>query len=229
MSAVQKLNALANTGRDATQNCKRRANVNNAHGGAQFSTKGALAKMSGGMTSTSLYGGGLRSLLPVKHKVFVSYHHAGDQAYYSSFSTTFHDNYEVIYDKSLARTIDSDDVDYVRRRIREDYIVGSSCTIVLVGNETWARKYVDWEIDATLQTQHGLIGVCLPTAARNSITNKIIVPDRLFDNIQTGFALWLTWEQITANTAQLERYIADAKSRSAALIDNSRDRRLKNS
>jgi hypothetical protein len=149
--------------------------------------------------------------------------------FYNSFSTAFHDTYEVIYDNSLSRAIDSDKVDYVRRRIREDFIVGSSCTIVLVGKKTWGRKYVDWEIDATLAAQHGLIGVCLPTAEKNTVTNKIIVPDRLFDNIQSGFALWLTWEQITSSAAGLERFIVEAKSRSATLINNSRDRRLSNS
>jgi hypothetical protein len=58
-----------------------------------------------------------------------------------SFSEAFHDTYDVIYDNSLERQIDSDNVDYVIRRIRENYIAGSSCTI-----DTCGRKYVDWEI-----------------------------------------------------------------------------------
>jgi hypothetical protein len=56
----------------------------------------------------------------------------------------------------------------------------------------------------------------------------VLVPDRLLDNINSGFALWLTWEQITSSTAQLGQYIAEAKSRSATLIDNSRPRRVRN-
>src|SRR5688572_907132 len=110
--------------------------------------------------SSSIFG----ILPPIKHKVFVSYHHRGDQAYYNAFSEAFHDTYEVIYDNSLERRIDSDDVDYIRRRIRENYVKGSSCTVVLVGKETWGRKYVDWEIETTLEMEHGLIGVRLPTA-----------------------------------------------------------------
>jgi hypothetical protein len=66
----------------------------------------------------------------VKHRIFVSYHHAGDQPYYDAFSKAFHDTYDVIYDNSLNRQVDSDDVDYVRRRIADNYITGSSCTIV---------------------------------------------------------------------------------------------------
>jgi MTH538 TIR-like domain (DUF1863) len=163
----------------------------------------------------------------VKHKVFVSYHHRGDQAYYDAFSGAFHDVYDVIYDNSLERQVDSDNVDYVRRRIAENYITGSSCTIVLVGKDTWGRKYVDWEIDATLDKQHGLIGVCLPTAPRNAL-NQIIVPDRLFDNIQSGYAPWLSWQDFTANAAQLQQNVALAKSRSTRLIVNTRERRLRN-
>jgi MTH538 TIR-like domain (DUF1863) len=149
------------------------------------------------------------------------------QGFGDAFSKAFHDTYDVIYDNSLERQVDSDDVDYVRRRIAENYITGSSCTIVLVGKETWGRKYVDWEIDATLDKQHGLIGVCLPTAPRNAL-NQIIVPDRLLDNIQSGYAQWLSWRDFTANAAQLQQYLALAKSRSAMLSVNTRAHRLRN-
>jgi len=165
---------------------------------------------------------------PVKHKIFISYHHGGDQAYYDAFSNAFHDTYDVIYDNSLERRVDSDNVDYVMRRIRENHITGSSCTIVLVGSATWGRKYVDWEIKATLEKEHGLIGVYLPTSVIDQNSNKILVPDRLFDNIQSGFALWISWQNFTASSAQLERYVADAKARSTKLIVNNRDRRLRN-
>jgi hypothetical protein len=89
--------------------------------------------------------------------------HGGDQAYFDAFSNAFHDTYDVIYNNSLERQIDSVDTNYVMRRIRENYITGSSCTIVLVGKETWGRKYVDWEIEATLDKDHGVIGVQLPS------------------------------------------------------------------
>jgi MTH538 TIR-like domain (DUF1863) len=78
---------------------------------------------------------------------------------------------------------------------------------------------VDWEIDATLDKEHGLIGICLPTAPRNA-ENKIIVPDRLHDNIQSGFVLWRSRNDFTANTTKLQQDIAIAKSRSTKLIVN---------
>jgi hypothetical protein len=145
---------------------------------------------------------------PVKHKVFVSYHHGGDQTYYDAFSRTFHDTYDVIYDNSVERRIDSDDPVYVLRRIRDNFITGSSCTMVLVGRNTWGRKYVDWEIDATLDRQHGLIGVRLPSS--------YLYPARLHDNIQSGFAFCLEWAQLAANPLLFPQNVALAKSKSAA-------------
>ena len=113
------------------------------------------------------------------------------------------------------------------RKIRENYITGSSCTIVLVGRDTPGRKFVDWEIKATLDKGHGLIGVQLPTAPINQ-NNTVNVPERLNSNINSGFALWMSWQTITASAAQLERYVADAKSRDTRLVVNPRDVRLRN-
>ena len=66
------------------------------------------------MTS-HLFGSGLLGITPpVRHKIFVSSHHASDQAYYDAFSRAFQDTHEVIYDNSLERQIDSENVDYIR-------------------------------------------------------------------------------------------------------------------
>ncbi|HEV7252129.1 MAG TPA: TIR domain-containing protein [Mesorhizobium sp.] len=177
--------------------------------------------------SSSLFSSGLRVEAAVKRKVFVSYHHGGDQAYYDAFSQAFHDTYDVITDNSLEREIDSDNAEYVMRRIRENYITGSSCTIVLVGKDTQARKYVDWEIKATLDGGHGLIGVRLPTLPVNA-QGRVSVPERLSDNINSGYALWLSWADITASAQACQRYIEAANAKDKRLIDNTRARRLCN-
>jgi hypothetical protein len=83
------------------------------------------------------------------------------------------------------------------------------------------------EIDATLEMKHGLIGVRLPTAPITA-DNKVTVPDRLHDNIQSGYALWQSWGQMTVTATQLAEYISSSKLRSAQLIVNSRERRLRN-
>jgi hypothetical protein len=170
----------------------------------------------------------LRSIIqPVKRKVFVSYHHASDQGYYDAFSNAFCDTYDVISDNSLERQIDSDDVNYVMRRIRENYVSGSSCTIVLVGKDTWGRKYVDWEISATLDKEHGLIGVRLPTAPTTP-QGTVTVPGRLHDNIKSGYSLWLGWAAITTSAQACTQFIEQANARDKKMIVNTRERRLRN-
>lgn len=163
---------------------------------------------------------------PVKKKIFVSYHHDNDQWYYNEFSRFFTNSYDAVQDNSLDRLIDSDDTDYVMRRIRENYITGTSCTIVLCGPETRWRKFVDWEIKATLDKQHGLIGVKLPTNHVNPLNGGCHKPDRLQDNIDAGYAVWTTWESLTID--HLRACIEAANGKPASLISNSRTMRFRN-
>lgn len=163
----------------------------------------------------------------IKRKVFLNYHHDGDQYYYDEFSRKFHDEYEAVTDNSLDRRVDSDDIDYVMRRIRDYYIAGTSCSIVLVGNESWGIKYIDWDIKSTLDKQHGLIGVQLPTLLSNSY-GQVTVPARLSDNIDSGYALWVSWADFTASISSCMEYIEQANCRSNTLIRNTRERRLRN-
>jgi len=160
-----------------------------------------------------------------KRKVFVSYHHSGDQAYYDAFTKTFSDTYDIFHDKSLDRAYDSDNTNYVRWSIAQNDITGSSCTIVLCGAKTHERKYVDWEIKYTLDKKHGLMGIWLPTLplSPNGGTQK---PDRLQDNIDSKYAGWLSWGALTADA--LKNAIEVAIAASAGLIQNGRAMRQRN-
>jgi hypothetical protein len=146
---------------------------------------------------TSLWPIVVSSLTPLytKSRIFVSYHHRLDQSYYDSLSRSVSVDYEVLYDNSPERAKDSDDAEYIMRNLRENHIAGSSCTIVLCGEETRWRRYVDWEIEATLDKNHGLIGVLLPTCrfGPNGGAHK---PDRLQDNIDSGYAVLINWQDI---------------------------------
>lgn len=162
----------------------------------------------------------LRSLqIPVKPKVFVSYHHGNDQGYADRFTSVFHEQYEAVTDRSLDEPLDSENPDYIYQQIRDKYISGTSCTVVMCGAQSMNRKFIDWEIKATLDKQHGLLGVALPTASR-STTGNIIVPDRLYANIQSGYAHWIQW---TENAQQMLSAInaAREKAKSTWLINNS--------
>jgi hypothetical protein len=167
----------------------------------------------------------LGSSVLTRRKIFVSYHHGGDQAYYDIFSQHFHDHYEAVFDNSLERQIDSDDVRYVMQRIRDTFITGTSCTVVLIGAQTHERKYVDWEIKATLLKQHGLVGIVLPNHQK-TFDGKIIVPDRLYSNINTGFASLEYWSNLTAQ--RLIELVDAAANQPKSLIDNSMEMKQRN-
>lgn len=158
-------------------------------------------------------------IAPPRRKIFISYHHGNDQAYYDALSKTLHDQMDLVFDNSLDRRIDSENTDYVIQRIRDDFISGTSCTIVLCGPETYQRKYVDWEIKATLDKGHGLIGLHLPTAVRGD-QGGILVASRLYQNIQSGYALWKSWNDLAANPRLMATWIEEAVARDQNKIVN---------
>jgi hypothetical protein len=159
----------------------------------------------------------------VRRRIFVSYHHAGDQAYYDVFHGLFDATFGVICDRSVDRVFDTDSAEYVMRRIRESYIRGTSCTVVLCGANSWQRKYIDWEIRATLNQEGALIGINLPT---NPLTpqGSYTVPARLHDNIQSGYAAFYPWSSLEDSRVpvMLNVWVEQALSRSKRLIANSR-------
>lgn len=156
----------------------------------------------------------------VKPRLFLSYHHRLDQWYADRFISLFDDRYDLITDRSLDCPIESDDPDYISRRIRDEFISYTSCTIVLCGIETPNRKHVDWEIKATLDKNHALLGIVLPSHQPTQF-GRYLVPDRLFDNINSGFSRLIHW---TENPSQLVQEIAAARNRAGntRLIRNSR-------
>ena len=161
----------------------------------------------------------------VRRKVFVSYHHAGDQSYYDFLATYCGQYLELFSDRSLGEPVRSRDPEYVNRAIREDYIVGSSVTIVLCGYDTSGRKYVDWEIRSTLHHRHGLLGVILPTIRRDQL-GRAIIPDRL--NANKYYAHFIDW---TYDHEAWKQGIATAYDRSqnlAWIIDNSLPKMTRN-
>jgi len=151
----------------------------------------------------------------------VSYHHSEDQGWYDLFVGTFGSTYDLFTDRSLERRVDSEDSEYVRRAIREKNVTGSSMTIVLCGANTWKRRGIDWEIQMTLNKQHALLGIVLPYHQRNH-QGKYVVPNRIADNLRSGFAYLDRWPQ---NVQQLSAAIdaARARANNTRLIANGRD------
>ena len=124
-----------------------------------------------------------------RHNVFISYYHEQDQRFKERFVRMMGDN---IVDKSVnIGEIDGTNppTEATLQRIREDYIAQASVTIVLIGPCTWQRKYVDWEIGASLRSTRtslrcGLLGILLPNHpdAQRRRFNPRLIPPRLADN-----------------------------------------------
>ncbi len=155
----------------------------------------------------------------LRHKCFISYHHDNDQYYKDKFVKLFDNAADVFIDKSIGDGDINDDckTETIWQKIRDDYLSDSSVTIVLIGKETWKRKYVDWEISSSIRdtknsSRSGLIGIILPTYPRFKENEYYpnTIPPRLYDNIQCGFAKIYNWSE---NPAILQNWIDEAFNR----------------
>jgi len=169
----------------------------------------------------------------IRHKVFISYHH-DDQSEVDRFISLFDEKHDIFLTRALGTEMDpsiinSDDVSYVMGRIRELYLRDSTVTIILVGKCTWARRFVDWEIQASLRrgekyTPNGLLGIVLPSAKE-----KPIAPNRLKINLadKDGNKLYARWYHYTYDKDTLAVRIDDAfnaRTTRRHLIENPRAR-----
>lgn len=148
----------------------------------------------------------------VKPKVFVSYHHK-DQVFIDNFIKSFSSTYDIFTDCSLDEAIDSTDLQYVNRTIREEYITGTSTTIVVCGTDTWRRQCVDWEIYSTLYKDHALLGIVLPHVQSVFHNGQWVrfIPERLHANITSGYAHWIEYPE---SAPELSQAINQARQRS---------------
>ena len=137
------------------------------------------------------------------HRVFISYHHTKpDQQYRNEFERLFNDAHGVLISESVQiGDIDPNtSTERTRQIIRDEYLRDSTVTVVLIGQQTWQRKHVDWEISSSIRDteynpRSGLLGIFLPTYPL-SIDNKYnpnTIPPRLYDNVKCGFAKVYKW------------------------------------
>ena len=165
-----------------------------------------------------------------RHNIFLSYYHEQDQNYKDRFVRMMGDN---IVDKSvdLGDIIDNNlPTEAVLQRIREDYIAQVSVTVVLIGECTWQRKYVDWEIGISLREtptnlRCGLLGILLPEHRdfQQREYEPRLIPPRLADNRdgENPFAFIQDW---TRNAEEIRGWIHQAflRRRGQPDPDNSR-------
>ena len=164
-----------------------------------------------------------------KHKVFVSYHHELDECYKNRFEHLFGEVFNAI----IPGSVDIGDIDpnlqteTIRQKIRDEYLRDTSVTVVLIGEETWQRKHVDWEIgmsirDTLYNPRSGLLGILLPSYPRTNPTkyNSCTIPPRLYDNIKCEFASIYNWSE---NAMKVQKWVHQAYLRKSKVPpDNSR-------
>lgn len=158
-----------------------------------------------------------------RRRVFVSCDHACDTAYRDEFEKLFHHRFDVL----SSNPVSSRDFppglpdESIARLMRTDYLRDSTVTVVLIGEHTWQRKQVDWEICSTLFATDavpcsGLLGLLLPTHPdfESLRYDPRRVPPRLFDNARCQFAQIHGW---TTSAERLEKWIDEAYARRAML------------
>lgn len=159
------------------------------------------------------------------HKVFVSYHHANDQCYRDKFE-------KICSNVLVSKSVQIDDIktnlqtETIHQKIRDEYLKDSTVTVVLIGQDTWKRKHVDWEIassirDTEYNPRSGLIGILLPSYRSPdyvcNYTNSTI-PPRLYYNINCNFAKIYSWSD---NPNNVQSWIHKAFLRRETIPDNS--------
>lgn len=168
-----------------------------------------------------------------RRRCFISYH-LEDFPHVVDFITEFA---EVFLPTALGITdganfVDSDHDEYIKRRIRELRLASTTVTIVLVGDCTWSRQFIDWEIAASLRdTPRDKRSGLLAVPVRGLREPRL--PDRLSDNWVSGRPQesYAEFRPYPESPRELRRAIEAAfaaRTAKAHLVDNSRPLRRTN-
>lgn len=162
-----------------------------------------------------------------KRKVFISYYH-GDQEAVNKFVKDFSDVFiaKTVGVKDGDFDFDSTKPEYIMRKIRETKLSDSTVTIVLIGSCTHSRRYVDWEVKASLQQgstlPNGLVAINLPYMGKTSALLERVSQNGSRDNKgnDIGYARYYVYPSSKEN---LYNWIEDAytaRTSRAKLIKN---------
>jgi len=135
-----------------------------------------------------------------KHKIFISFYHV-DEKYKIELEKLLGSEYAISRSVQPGEIDPVNNAEYIRQLIRDNNLRDSTVTVVLIGRNTWKRKYVDWEIyssmrDTQKNQRSGVIGIILPTRddyGENKSFNMYTIPPRLADNLDNGFVKIYDW------------------------------------
>lgn len=169
-----------------------------------------------------------------RHKCFVSYHVAD-----MNEVTTFLEDYGAEFiPRSVGVTeeddfVDSDDTDYIKRRIREKYLTDSTVTIVLLGKCTWGRKFVDWEISSSLRNdtvnrRSGLLVMPLASMNNTAPLSARIRDNWVKDKPDDSYALYQSYPSSSYGLRSNIEGAFQARTTKASKVNNTRALRQSN-
>ncbi|MEH2328007.1 TIR domain-containing protein [Nostoc sp.] len=162
-----------------------------------------------------------------KHSVFLSYYHNRDECWRQYFEQLF-GNLFINKSVKIGDISKKLNAQSVREYIYNNYIFGVSILVVLVGEKTYCRKHIDWEISGALMQNtgnaSGLVGLCLPTHPnyKQGHYNFDIIPPRLVDNIKSGYAQIYDWTEDENTVAKWIEEAAKLRINQRHFINNSR-------
>jgi hypothetical protein len=161
---------------------------------------------------------------------FVSYHHEYDQAYVKALREVKQGM--KIADYSLKEDVSEYSDDEIYKIIR-DKMRTCSVTIILIGERTGHRKWIDWELWASLRgyknsrypkrsfRPKGLLAIYLPTSSHP-------VPERLKANIDSGYAVSMRWKNIERDLESKINYAIWKRDNASHEIRNNLERADRN-
>jgi hypothetical protein len=149
----------------------------------------------------------------MSRRIFISYQHA-DQLTAKGFNLMrYNEHLDLEFvGRHLLDPVKSNDPDYIGRQIREQ-IMGSSVTVVLIGDETadseWVGREIQWSLDK--QPANGILGIRLNPEAD--------IPDELTD-CGAEMLEWYTPDDVHEFQEAIER-AATAARRAPLMLVNS--------
>ena len=161
---------------------------------------------------------------------FISYHHVNDQKYLSKLRKTVKSM--KVSDYSLKTDIGHLTNETIYNKVRSKMRT-CSVTVILIGTRTGHRKWIDWEIWASLRgynhpfdkkksfKPNGLLAIFLPGQNHS-------IPDRLKDNIDSGFAVSMRWKNLERDFESKVNYAYWKRNNATNKIRNSRNRQESN-
>jgi hypothetical protein len=155
---------------------------------------------------------------------FVSYYHERDQNFFSELR-------DIISNMKVADYSLKDDIGHltdetIYKKVRSK-MRNCSVTVVLIGERTGHRKWIDWEIWASLRgynhptnsllsfKPNGLLAIYLPV-------NSHSIPNRLQDNVKTRYAVNMKWENLERDFESKVNFAYHNRMNNLHRIDNSR-------